>query len=174
MNKNLRVYNNTFPEHLNSDFQVEILASDCLFTEGPVWNKKGYFLFSDTPANVIYKIVPFGKKEVFLQNAGTTNPGDPDLKPDQVGSNGLAYYNGDLLICQHGSHGIARYDGNQLLAYINSFENRPFNSPNDLVLHEDRRLYFSDPPYGLAESKLNPAKFQSIAGVYCYNNGVIQ
>jgi len=174
MNKYLKVYNTSFPEHLNSNFKVEILANDCLFTEGPVWHKQGYYLFSDTPANVIYKLVPYGIKEVFLHNAGTSNGEDSDLNPDQMGSNGLAYANEDLLICQHGNHAIARYAGGQLLPYINSFEKRPFNSPNDLVLHEDMRLYFSDPPYGLKEGKLNPLKFQPVAGVYCWDNGDIQ
>jgi gluconolactonase len=174
MNKALTVYNNNIRSTINSEFQIEVLANDCLFTEGPIWNNEGYYLFSDTPANVIYKIVPFDQKKVLLHNAGTKNPQDPDLKPDQAGSNGLAYdKNGHLLICQHGNHAIARYNGDQLLPLINSFESRPFNSPNDLVFHEDHRLYFSDPPYGLKEGKLNPLKYQPIAGVYCWNNGII-
>ena len=175
MNKALTVYNNNVLDTINSEFQIEVLANDCLFTEGPTWNKEGYYLFSDTPANVIYKIAPFDEKEVFLQYAGTKNPEDADLKPDQAGSNGLAFdNNGRLLICQHGNHSIASYSGDQLLPLISSFEGRPFNSPNDLVFHQDQRLYFSDPPYGLKEGKLNPLKYQPIAGVYCWNNGVIQ
>ncbi len=175
MNAAITIYNNDISEIINTDFQIEILASDCLFTEGPVWHKSGYYLFSDTPANIIYKIVPGNKKEIFLQNVGTHHPGDPDLKPDQSGSNGLAFDKNDrLLICQHGSHAIASYDNSQLQPLISAYKDKPFNSPNDLVLHEDQRLYFSDPPYGLKESQLNPSKFQPIAGVYCWNQGEVQ
>jgi gluconolactonase len=175
MNKALTLYNKNTLEFINEEFEIKILTNDCLFTEGPVWNKEGYYLFSDTTANVIYKILPQGDKEVFLQDAGTGNPEDPDLKPGQAGSNGLAYdKSGELLICQHGGHAIARYDGHQISPFITSFENKPFNSPNDLVFHNDQRLYFSDPPYGLKDGKLNPSKFQSFAGVYCWNNGYIQ
>jgi gluconolactonase len=175
MNKAITLYDKNVLKFINEEFQVEILINDCLFTEGPLWNKEGYYLFSDTTANVIYKILPGFKKEVFLQNAGTNYPEDPDLKPGQVGSNGLAYSDsGELIVCQHGNHCVSRYNGYQLEPFISSFANKPFNSPNDLVIHDDQRLYFSDPPYGLKDGKLNPSKFQSLAGVYCWNNGQVQ
>jgi gluconolactonase len=172
MDPSLKVYNNSVFDFINKDFEIKTLAKDCLFTEGPVWNKDGFYLFSDIPANRIYKIEEGGKKKVFLSNSGTTNPGDPDLKPDQIGSNALAYNGeGNLLICQHGNHGIAKYDGEKLKLLINSYNDKPFNSPNDFILHTNGALYFSDPPYGLKEGKLNPEKYQPLGGVYCYANG---
>jgi gluconolactonase len=173
MNPSITVYNNAVFDFIHKDFRIETLAGDCLFTEGPVWNTEGFYLFSDTPANVIYRIAPGSAKQIYLSNSGTLNVDDPDLKPDQVGSNGLAY-DGDanLLVCQHGSHCIARYDGKTLQPFITSYNKRPFNSPNDLILHSDGRIYFSDPPYGLKEGKLNPSKFQPLAGVYCRRDDV--
>ena len=151
---------------MNIECQIETLANDCQFTEGPVWNEDGFYLFSDTPANVIYKMTQKGNKEIYLTNSGTHNINDPDLKPDQIGSNALAYdASGYLLICQHGSHDIARYDGSVLTPIITSYNNKPFNSPNDLIIHNDRKIFFSDPPYGLKDTKLNPEKFQPLAGV---------
>jgi gluconolactonase len=35
-------------------------------------------------------------------------------------------------------------------------------------------LYFSDPPYGLKDGKLNVEKFQPLAGVYCWKNSELQ
>lgn len=174
MHPSFIVYNNAIFDFINKDFEIETLANDCLFTEGPVWNKKGFYLFSDIPANCIYRIEGV-KKEVFLSNSGTNNPNDPDLKPDQIGSNALAYEEeGALLICQHGNHAIAKYDGKDLKPFINTYKNKPFNSPNDFILHKNGALYFSDPPYGLKEGKINPEKFQSLAGVYCYRNKELQ
>ena len=172
MNPALVINNDSALQFINPDFEIETLANDCLFTEGPVWNANGFYLFSDIPANVIYKISSGSKKEVFLNNSGTDYPNDPDIKPDQAGSNALAYdAEGDLLICQHGGHGIARYRDGMIEPYISSFLGRPFNSPNDFIIHSDGRIFFSDPPYGLKDGKLNPEKFQPLAGVYYWKNG---
>ena len=48
MNSAITVYNQHISEVINTDFHIEVLASDSLFTEGPVWHKSGYYLFSDT------------------------------------------------------------------------------------------------------------------------------
>lgn len=175
MHLSLKVYSQTVFDFIQKEFEIEQLANDCLFTEGPVWNENGYYLYSDIPANCIYKITPGGNKEVYLSQSGTTNPDDPDLKPDQIGSNALAYNaKGELLICQHGGHGIALYDGREVQPFISTYRNKPFNSPNDFIVHKDGRIYFSDPPYGLKDGKLNPEKFQPLAGVYCWKNGDLQ
>jgi gluconolactonase len=175
MHPSLTVYKNEIFNFINKDFEIETLADDCLFTEGPVWNPSGFYLFSDIPANCIYRIETGKKKEVFLANSGTDNPNDPDLKPDQVGSNALAYdANADLLICQHGNHAIAKFSEQKVEPLVASYQSRKLNSPNDFILHEDGRLYFSDPPYGLKDGKLNPEKFQPLAGVYCLQDGALK
>jgi gluconolactonase len=175
MNSPLTVYNNSVFNYISRDFTIEKLADDCLFTEGPVWNEEGFYLFSDIPANCIYKIIPGKSKEIFLQDSGTDNPENPDLKTEQAGSNALAYnMNGDLLICQHGGHGIAKYDGKNVQPFITSYRDKPFNSPNDLIVHGDGRIYFSDPPYGLKDGKLNTGKYQPLAGVYCWEDGKLK
>src|SRR4030095_13952253 len=146
MHSSLKVYNEKVFNYINKDFEITKLSDDCLFTEGPVWNSDGFYLFSDIPANCIYKISETGSKEVYLKNSGTEDPGNNDLKKDQAGSNALAYDDhGDLLLCQHGDHGIAKYDGKNLQPFIQSYQGKPFNSPNDLILHSDGRIYFSDP-----------------------------
>src|SRR6478609_133434 len=112
MNSSLVITDRSILNSINQDFEIQTLDTECLFTEGPVYNKEGYYLFSDIPANVIYKIQEGKGKEVFITNSGTKNPDDPYIKKDQAGSNALAYTEeGILLICQHGDHGIAKYDG---------------------------------------------------------------
>ena len=177
MHPSIKVYKHSIFNFINRDFEITTLSDDCLFTEGPVWNKKGFYLYSDIPANCIYEIDEKGNKQVFLEKSGTDNPDDPDLEQarKQIGSNALAYdHEGDLLICQHGGHGIAKYHGKSLQPFIQTYNNKPFNSPNDLVLHNDGRLYFSDPPYGLKDGKLNSEKFQPLAGVYCWKENEVQ
>lgn len=165
----LTIYEQVVSEYIHVGFQVITLADDCKFTEGPVWNPEGYYLFSDIPANCIYRITANTSKKLFLANSGTANPEDPDLNNNQAGSNALAYDGlGNLLICQHGAHALAKFKNGELRPFINEFKGRPLNSPNDLILHNDGRIWFSDPPYGLKEGKLNPAKYQPLAGVYLW------
>lgn len=177
MHPSLKVYNNSVFDFINRDFEIEALSDDCLFTEGPVWNKEGFYLFSDIPANCVYKIDDKKNKIVFLENSGTDDPDNPDLEQArrQIGSNALAYdREGNLLICQHGGHAVAKWSGKDLQPFIASYQSRPFNSPNDIILHSDGKIYFSDPPYGLKEGKLNPQKFQPLAGVYCWQDEELQ
>lgn len=174
MHPALTVYQERVFDVIRRDFEIETWADDCLFTEGPVFHPDGYYLFSDIQGNCVYRIEEGKKKEVFIANSGTDHPSDPDLKPDQIGSNALAFdARGRLLVCQHGSHAIAEYDGQALQPYIDRYNGRPLNSPNDFIIHEDGRIYFSDPPYGLKDGKLNPEKFQALAGVYCWKDGAL-
>jgi len=167
----LTIFQNSAEDFINTDFEIETLSSGCEFTEGPVWNRKGFYLFSDIPANCIYRITEDGKREVFLKESGTQNTSDTDLNPTQAGSNGLAYdREGSLIICRHGAHSIAKYEGNKIVSLADSYNGKPLNSPNDLILHSDGRIFFSDPPYGLRDGKLNPLKYQDAGGVYVWKS----
>jgi gluconolactonase len=62
---------------IDPDAKVEIVKGGFGFTEGPVWvqkGKTGYLLFSDIPANVIYKLAPAGEASVYLDHSGYTKP----------------------------------------------------------------------------------------------------
>ncbi|HUQ97083.1 MAG TPA: SMP-30/gluconolactonase/LRE family protein [Chitinophagaceae bacterium] len=170
----LTVFDDSILSFLNPDFEIKTLDTTCRFSEGPVWNSDGFYLFSDIPANVIYKIADGKKKEVYLAESGWT-PGNTRVLAEQIGSNGLAYDSaGNLFICQHGNGAVARYDGTFLKPHVAAFNGKPFNSPNDLVLHPDGSLFFSDPPYGLKDQKLDVEKYQPVAGFYCYRDGVLK
>ncbi len=46
--------------------EIERLATGFQFTEGPIWvPQAGSLLFSDIPANTIYRVTPGGKVSVF-------------------------------------------------------------------------------------------------------------
>jgi gluconolactonase len=150
--------------------RVRKLAGGFEFTEGPVWHPGQYFLFSDTPANCIYQLFPDGTINTYLQNSGL-NHNNTEKLSHQVGSNGLALDAcNNLYICQHGNHGIAVLNGKkELRTLLNEYRGAPFNSPNDITLRSDGIVYFTDPPYGLADETLFPASFQPCAGVYKYD-----
>jgi gluconolactonase len=156
---------------INTDFEIERLKGDCSFSEGPVWNKEGFYLYSDIPQNVIEKIEPGKKSEVYLRQSGFTE-GNKRLLSEQIGSNGLAYdREGNLLVCQHGNGAVVIYQHGVLKPFITAYKDRPFNSPNDIVAHPDGSIFFSDPPYGLKDQKLQPDDYQPLAGIYCWREG---
>src|SRR6478609_1654429 len=94
---------------IKKDAKVEIVAEGFQFTEGPLWaEKEKMLLFSDVPANTIYKWTEAKGKEVYLKPAGYT---DSTKRGGFMGSNGLFLSNeGKLLICQHGDRRIALMD----------------------------------------------------------------
>ena len=113
------------------------IAEGFQFTEGPVWHPDGYLLFSDIPANTIYRYTPGGKPEPYLTPSGN--------------SNGLTFDSqGRLLACEHGGRRVSRMGadgGMETLA--DSFDGKRLNSPNDIVVHSSGAIFFTDPPYGI-------------------------
>ena len=108
------------------------------FTEGPVWHPDGYLLFSDIFASTIYRWTPDGSAE-------------PYIKPSQE-SNGLTFdRQGRLVACQHAARQVGRMNaGGQLETVADRYEGKRLNSPNDLVVHSDGSIYFTDPPFAVS------------------------
>jgi len=172
-NPSLTVYDEHIFQFINPDFEIENLVNDCRFTEGPVWNKKGFYLFSDIPQNVVYQLYPGASKQIFLNHSGTNNK-KPNLS-EQIGSNGLAYDDREnLFICQHGDGAVIQYIDGVIKPLITEYQGKRFNSPNDIVVHPNGKIFFSDPPYGLKDQQLQPANAQLLAGVYCWMEGEIK
>lgn len=162
-------------EELNSVFEkdakVEKIADGCQFTEGPLWvEKENMLLFSDVPANTIYKWTEANGKEVYLKPAGYT---DSASRGGFMGPNGL-YLNdaGELLICQHGDRRVAKMDAPlnapkaNYVTVAGQYDGKRLNSPNDLVMSNKGDLYFTDPGYGFEGGMNDPKKEIPFQGVY--------
>ena len=115
------------------------LAGGYKFTEGPAVDDKGNIFFTDIPNNRIHKW-DVEKKEasVFLENSG--------------GANGLYFSKeGDLYVCM-GNYKkvVALYpdNGEEKEPLADQFDGKPFNKPNDLWIHPEGGIYFTDPNYG--------------------------
>jgi gluconolactonase len=138
-------------ENILGEAQVEKILSDYQFTEGPVWIPEGFLLFSDIPANTIYKYEPRLKPEIFLKPSGHSN----GLTLDQQGR---------LLICEH-ERRVTRLEKNgtkNILA--EHYDDKRLNSPNDIVVKADGSIYFTDPPFGLPNR--TEGKELDFSGVY--------
>lgn len=126
---------------------VELVDGGFEFTEGPLWYDGG-LLFSDIPANTIYRWTPERGTRVFLEPSGR--------------SNGLAVDpQGHLLLAQHEGQ-VGRYAEGTVTSLVGSYGGKRLNSPNDLTVASDGTIYFTDPPYGVDEE----ARRLDFSGVY--------
>jgi len=116
--------------------EVTKLADDFSFVEGPVWNPRGFFLFSDIPANTLFKITMSGQRFVVRNPSGH--------------SNGNAYdAQGRLISCEHDRRVSRKLPDGTFQTLADSFEGKKLNSPNDLAIFSDGSIYFTDPSYGI-------------------------
>lgn len=153
---------------------LEKVAGGFVFTEGPVWVRKGnHLLFSSPNTNSIYRWLPVGKVEVFRAKSGYT--GFDIGRYTQPGSNGLTFSpEGLLTICQHGNRRVIRVNPHgDITVMADRFEGKRLNSPNDLVYRSDGTLYFTDPPFGLPAAFADPDKELPFSGVFYVKEGVV-
>lgn len=166
----------TIPTQPSPVVAVKKIAYNLQFTEGATWHPDGFLLFSDLPANKMYRLFPdSGKLDVFINDSGFIGS-DISLLSKMIGSNGIAIdRNKNIIFCQHGNHAIACLNTNSELKFLTClYEGRPYNSPNDLAIKSDGTIYFTDPPYGLKNERLNEKHFQPHAGIYRYGSGKVQ
>jgi gluconolactonase len=116
--------------------RLERIATGFNFTEGPVWDPRGYLLFSDMPGDVRRRWDP---------SAGTSEVCRPSNK-----GNGMAYDSlGRLVICEHSTSRVVRQELDGTTTVVGShYAGRELNSPNDVIVSMDGSILFSDPTFG--------------------------
>jgi gluconolactonase len=146
--------------------KLEKIAAGFTWVEGPVWDgKERALLFSDIPANTVYRWKEGDGAKPFLKPSGYT--GKAPFTGKEPGSNGLTFdANGRLVLCKHGDRQIARLEANGTFTTLaDRYDGKRINSPNDLVFKSNGDLYFTDPPFGLPKAFDDPGK-APVQGVY--------
>ena len=172
-NTELTFIKNGMDKIVSKDAKIVKIADGFSFTEGPVWHEEGYLLFSDIPANTIFKYTPGEGISEYLKNSGFVGTNIESAGP---GSNGLTFdKSGNLIICQHGARQVLKYDkAGNFVPLARQFGGKRLNSPNDAVVKSDGSIYFTDPPWGLAKNMDDPAKEMSFQGVFRISNGNLE
>ena len=117
--------------------EVEKVAGGFEFIEGPIWHPEGFLLFSDIPANIIYKWQPGQETVIFRQLSGNANGNTLDKS-------------GRLVSAEHGNRRVSRTEKDgEIVTLAKQYQGKRLNSPNDLVVKSDGSIYFTDPPYGI-------------------------
>ena len=152
---------------VDADASIEQIMDGFRLSEGPVWvgGRDGYLLASDVPGNVIRRWSARDGASEFLRPSGYA--AGPSVMIREPGSNGLILARGGLVMADGGNRVLARLDlRTKTKAVICShFEGRRLNSPNDLVLHQDGSIYFTDPANGLVGGVASPWRELDFTGV---------
>lgn len=109
------------------------------WTEGPAYFAAGrYLLFSDIPNDRMLRFDELtGAVGVFRAPAGYSNGNTVDRE-------------GRLVSCEHGHRRVTRTEHDGTVAVLtDGYDGKRLNSPNDLVEHSDRAIWFTDPSYGI-------------------------
>ncbi len=128
-----------FRSYILFNTPIARLYTGTLWAEGPAWNGVGrYLVWSDIPNNRQLRwIEDDGRVTMFRSPSGFSNGNTFD-------------YEGRQLSCEHGGRRVTRYEpSGQVTVIADRYDGKRLNSPNDVVVHQDGSIWFTDPPYGI-------------------------
>jgi len=145
----LRAESPLFWKLLEHDAKLSRVGTGFGFTEGPVWDPHGFLYVSDETLNKIFRLYPDGHREELIPL------GDPD---GNTFDRQLR-----LLDCASVLRAVIRFgpDGH-FTTLADRYQNKRFNSPNDLVVGPDGAIYFTDPTLDLPKGETQEIPFQGV------------
>ncbi|HET9316385.1 MAG TPA: SMP-30/gluconolactonase/LRE family protein [Vicinamibacteria bacterium] len=117
---------------------IRRLHTGMLWAEGPAWNPVGrYLVWSDIPNDVQMRwLDDDGHVSVMRRPAGNSNGNTFDREGRQIA-------------CEHGNRRVVRYEHDGSVTVLAERWNaKRLNAPNDVVVHPDGGIWFTDPGYG--------------------------
>ena len=157
LNNSIIVHDDRFLELSLSTVKLEKLCSSMRWAEGPVYFPVGdYLLWSDIPNNKMYQWVEGLGRRLYRGASNNSNGSTRDLQ-------------GRLITCEHLTRRVTRteHDGT-ITVLVDQYQDKPLNSPNDVVVKSDGTIWFTDPPYGILNDYEGLTAEQQQAGCYVY------
>jgi len=132
------VLDKRFAKYKLGNAAIHRLHTGMAWAEGPAWSGVGRFLvWSDIPNDVqLRRIEDNGHVSEFRRPAGNSNGNTFDFEGRQIA-------------CEHGNRRVVRYEhGGGITVLAREWTGKPLNAPNDVVVHSDGGIWFTDPGYG--------------------------
>ena len=133
-----KVHDDRFKKYMIGNTPLVREWTGALWAEGPAWNGVGrYVVFSDIPNN---------RQMRWDEVTGTVTP----LRTPSNFANGNTFdWQGRQVTCEHQTARVVRYEfQGDPTTLAESFDGKPLNAPNDIVVHPDGGIFFTDPGYG--------------------------
>lgn len=154
------VLDSRFQKYVVTTGGLEKLWTGARWLEGPAWFGDGHFLlFSDIPNNRILRWTEeSGEVSVFRNPSNYANGNTRDKQ-------------GRLVTCEHDSRRITRTEPDgTITVLVDAYQGKHFNAPNDVVVHSDGCIWFTDPGYGiLSDYEGHVDKFELPTNVYRFD-----
>ena len=131
-------YDPRFGSYVMFNAPLKKLATGFDWVEGPVWmGDANCLLFSDIPNNRILR---------WVADTGITTY----RAPSNFANGHTRDRTGRLVSCEHGLRRVTRTEWDGTISVLaDRYQGKPLNSPNDVVVHSDGSVWFSDPHYGI-------------------------
>ncbi|MBI4875022.1 MAG: SMP-30/gluconolactonase/LRE family protein [Acidobacteria bacterium] len=127
-----------FAKYKVGNTPIQRLYTGALWAEGTAWSGVGrYLVWSDIPNNRQMRwLEEDGHVSLFRSPSGYSNGNTFDWEGRQIS-------------CEHGHRRVVRYEANGTATVLaDKWQAKPFNAPNDAVVHPDGGIWFTDPGYG--------------------------
>lgn len=136
--KIFEVLDDRFRSCVKGSARLEKLFEGCRWAEGPAYVPAGrYLVWSDIPNNRQMRYIEEdGRVTVFRSPSNNSNGNTFDFQGRQIS-------------CEHGERRVVRYEHDGSVTVIaDSYNGKRLNSPNDVTVHQDGSIWFTDPPFG--------------------------
>jgi gluconolactonase len=153
----IEIVHPSFAKYRVNNAAIERLYTGSRWAEGPVWFGDGrYLVFSDIPNNRMLRwLEDTNEVSVFRYPSNYSNGNTRDKQ-------------GRLVTCEHNSRRVTRteLDGT-ITVLMDHFHGKLLNAPNDIVVHSNGSIWFSDPGYGIMNNyEGHKAAFELPCNVY--------
>ncbi len=133
------VVDKRFARYRVTNTPLQRVCTGMLWAEGPAWNGVGhYLLWSDIPNNRQLRwLEEDSHVSVLREPSGNSNGNTFDRQGRQIS-------------CEHGNRRVVRYEyDGSVTVLADKWQGKPLNAPNDVVVHPDGGIWFTDPGYGI-------------------------
>jgi sugar lactone lactonase YvrE len=119
-----------------TELRVEKVATRYVFTDGPVWSRDGYLIFSDVPSDQLLQFKPSVPIGIFRAKSNGAGGNTFDAQ-------------GRFYSCETHSRRVTRTDKKGAIEVLaERWQGKRLNAPNDIVVRKDGHVYFTDPAFG--------------------------